>query len=76
MPEEGSLSGELSVYEQMCFYGGLRGMTEEQVQTALIYWLDKFNIVDYLNRKITKIPNIKIIFISFCNQIPTKNIFI
>ena len=42
LPEEGSLSGELTVYEQMCFYGGLRGMTEQEVQYQLIYWLEKF----------------------------------
>lgn len=55
LPEEGSLSGELTVYEQMCFYGELRGMNEYEVQTSLIYWLDKFNIVDYLNRKIKEL---------------------
>jgi len=55
LPEEGSLSGELTVYEQMCFYGGLRGMTDEEVQEQLIYWLDKFGIVEYLNRKIKEL---------------------
>ena len=55
LPEEGSLSGELSVYEEMCFYGSLRGMTEEDVQEATIYWLEKFGIVEYLNRKIKEL---------------------
>jgi len=55
LPEEGSLSGELTVFEQMCFYGALRGMSEREVQDELIYWLDKFGIVEYLNRKIKEL---------------------
>lgn len=55
LPEEGSLSGELTVYEQMCFYGSLRGMNDEEVQHELIYWLDKFGIIEYLNRKIKEL---------------------
>lgn len=55
LPEEGSLSGELTVYEQMCFYGSLRGMTEEEVANELFIWLEKFDIVEYCNRKIKEL---------------------
>ena len=55
MPEEGSLGQELTVYEQMCFYGSLKGMSEEQVLERLEYWLQKFDIVEYMNKRIKEL---------------------
>lgn len=55
LPEEGSLNSELTVYEQMCFYGSLRGMTEEEVAEELFKWLGEFGIVEYFNRKIKEL---------------------
>lgn len=55
LPEEGSLNTTLTVYEQMCFYGSLKGMDEEQVLDTLKYWLDRFNILEYLNKKIKEL---------------------
>lgn len=55
LPEEGSLNSELTVYEQMCFYGSLRGMTEDEVAEELFKWLGEFGIVDYFNRKIKEL---------------------
>lgn len=55
LPEEGSLNSELTVYEQMCFYGSLRGMTESEVAEELFKWLEKFDIVEYFNRKIKEL---------------------
>lgn len=55
LPEEGSLNSELTVYEQMCFYGSLRGMTEDEVSEELFKWLEKFGIVEYFNRKIKEL---------------------
>ena len=55
LPEEGSLSQELTVYEQLCFYGSLKGMTNEEVLTSLKKWLVKFDIVEYMNRKIKEL---------------------
>lgn len=55
LPEEGSLNSELTVYEQMCFYGSLRGMTEDEVAEELFKWLSKFEIVEYMNRKIKEL---------------------
>ena len=54
LPEEGSLSQELTVYEQLCFYGSLKGMTNDEVLESLKKWLIKFDIVEYMNRKIKK----------------------
>ena len=55
LPEEGSLSQELTVYEQLCFYGSLKGMTSDEVLSSLTKWLEKFDIVEYMNRKITEL---------------------
>ncbi len=55
LPEEGSLGQELTVYEQMCFYGSLKGMSEEQVLERLEYWLQKFDIVEYMNKRIKEL---------------------
>lgn len=55
LPEEGSLSQELTVYEQLCFYGSLKGMSNEEVLESLTKWLEKFNIVEYMNRKIKEL---------------------
>lgn len=55
LPEEGSLGQELTVYEQMCFYGNLKGMGEEQVLERLEYWLQKFDIVEYMNKRIKEL---------------------
>lgn len=55
LPEEGSLSQELTVYEQLCFYGSLKGMSNEEVLENLKKWLVKFDIVEYMNRKIKEL---------------------
>lgn len=55
LPEEGSLSQELTVYEQLCFYGSLKGMTNDEVLECLKKWLIKFDIVEYMNRKIKEL---------------------
>lgn len=55
LPEEGSLSQELTVYEQLCFYGSLKGMSNEEVLDSLTKWLVKFDIVEYMNRKIKEL---------------------
>ena len=55
LPEEGSLSQELTVYEQLCFYGSLKGMTNDEVLQSLTKWLVKFDIVEYMNRKIKEL---------------------
>lgn len=55
LPEEGSLSQELTVYEQLCFYGSLKGMTNDEVLKNLKKWLIRFDIVEYMNRKIKEL---------------------
>lgn len=53
--EERSLLGKMTVKEQILFYGALKGMKEEEILKELGYWLKKFEIEDYLNRKIKEL---------------------
>ncbi len=53
--EERSLLGKMTVKEQILFYGALKGMKEETILKELDYWLKKFEIEDYLNRKIKEL---------------------
>lgn len=53
--EERSLLGKMTVREQILFYGTLKGMLEEDILKKLDYWLNYFQIPDYLNRKIKEL---------------------
>ena len=53
--EERSLLLKLTVKEQALFYGALKGMTEEEILKRLDELLKKFNITEYLNRKIKEL---------------------
>jgi len=53
--EERSLLTKLTVKEQIIFYGRLKGMKEPQILEKLDFWLKKFEIEDYLNKKIQEL---------------------
>ena len=53
--EERSLLTKMTVKEQIIYYGRLKGMREEDILKKLDSWLEKFNIVDYKNRKIKEL---------------------
>lgn len=53
--EERSLLTKMTVKEQIIYYGRLKGMREEEILKKLDYWLDKFQIPDYKNRKIKEL---------------------
>ena len=55
LTEERSLLGKMTVLEQAIYYGILKGMTEEKVIKKLDYYLEKFNIAEYKNRKIKEL---------------------
>lgn len=52
LPEEGSLIQTYTVLEQLLYYGALKSMSENDVKKQAFYWLEKFNILEYLNMKI------------------------
>ncbi len=55
LTEERSLLTKLTVKEQVIYYGVLKGMEESEILKRLDYWLDRFNISDYKERKIKEL---------------------
>lgn len=52
LTEERSLLTKMTVREQCLFYGALKGMSDEEIIERLKYLLNKFEISDYIDRKI------------------------
>ena len=55
LAEERSLLLKLTVYEQALFYGRLKGMSNTKIEEKLDYYLKRFNIEEYKNRKIKEL---------------------
>ena len=55
LTEERSLLTKLTVKEQVLYYATLKGMKEKDVLKKLKYWLKRFNIEDYLDKKIKEL---------------------
>ncbi|MCI8347672.1 MAG: ATP-binding cassette domain-containing protein [Bacilli bacterium] len=53
--EERSLLTKMTVKEQILYYGALKGMSEEKILQELKYWLNKFEIKKYENKKIKEL---------------------
>lgn len=53
--EERSLLTKLTVKEQILYYGALKGMSNNEIIKELDYWLDKFEIKKYENKKIKEL---------------------
>ena len=55
LTEERSLLTKLTVREQIIYYGILKSMDEKDILKKLDYWLDKFGISDYKDKKIKEL---------------------
>lgn len=55
LTEERSLLTKLTVHEQIIYYGILKSMTESDIEEKLNYWLERFGIKDYKNKKIKEL---------------------
>jgi len=55
LTEERSLLTKLTVKEQVIYYGTLKGMKEEIILEKLDYWLKRFGISDYKDKKIKEL---------------------
>ena len=55
LTEERSLLTKLTVKEQMIMYGTLKGMKEKDILEKLDYYLNRFRISEYKNRKIKEL---------------------
>ena len=52
LPEEGSLIPSYTVLELCEYYGSLKLMDNDEIKKNLLMWLEEFNIVEYMNKKI------------------------
>lgn len=55
LTEERSLLTKMTVYDQVMFYGILKGMKENSIKEKLDYWLKRFDIIEYKNKKIKEL---------------------
>lgn len=55
LTEERSLLTKLTVKEQCMFYGTLKGMEEEKIIEKMRYYLDKFGVPEYEDKKIKEL---------------------
>ena len=55
LTEERSLLSKLTVKEQCIYYGILKGMTEEEILKKLTGLLEKFEITEYMDKKIKEL---------------------
>ena len=52
LPEERSLLTKMTVIDQVIYYASLKGMKKEDIIEKLDYWLERFKITEYKNKKI------------------------
>ena len=55
LTEERSLLTKLTILEQAKFYGGLKGLTEKEIEERLDYLLERLKISEYKTRKIKEL---------------------
>ena len=55
LTEERSLLTKLTVLNQIKYYGALKSIPENEIESRLDYWLKRFGIMEYKNRKIKEL---------------------
>lgn len=55
LTEERSLLTKLTVKEQVVYYATLKGMKENDILAKLDYWLDRFGVSEYKERKLKEL---------------------
>lgn len=55
LPEERGLYPKMKVDEQLLFLGELRGMHKADAKKAIHYWLDRFEVPQYVNKKVEEL---------------------
>ena len=55
LTEERSLLLKLTVLQQVIYYGVLKSIPEDEIEKRLDYWLDRFGIKEYKNKKIKEL---------------------
>ena len=55
LTEERSLLTKMTVLDQIIYYGTLKSMNETDIKNKLDYWLERFGISEYKNKKIKEL---------------------
>lgn len=55
LPEERGLYPKLTVKEQLLYLGRLRGMQKDQIVKEMNFWLEKFKVPEYVNKKVEEL---------------------
>lgn len=55
LPEERGLYPKLKVKDQLVYLARLRGMSRQDALTELKIWLDRFNVPEYLDKKVEEL---------------------
>lgn len=55
LPEERGLYPKMKVEEQLIFLGELRGMKKVDAKKAIQYWLNRFEVPQYVNKKVEEL---------------------
>lgn len=55
LPEERGLYPKLKVRDQLIYLGKLRGMHKNDVVTALEAWLERFEVPEYMDKKVEEL---------------------
>jgi ABC-2 type transport system ATP-binding protein len=55
LPEERGLYAELPVRQQLIYFGQLRGLTKDTANLQIDYWLERFHISNYSNRRLQEL---------------------
>ncbi|OEH85131.1 sodium ABC transporter ATP-binding protein [Desulfuribacillus stibiiarsenatis] len=55
LPEERGLYPKLKVKEQVIYLARLRGMQKQDALKELVYWLERFKVPDYLEKKVEEL---------------------
>ena len=74
LPEERALLQKLTVKNQVSYLALLKGMKEQEIDKELDYWLEKFGIMEYKNKKIKELSKGNLarfnIIVGMCQDAP------
>ena len=55
LPEERGLYPKSTVYDQLVYFANLKGLNKKEADEAVRYWLDKLNLMEYINSPAEKL---------------------
>ncbi|MBU3130207.1 ABC transporter ATP-binding protein [Clostridium tagluense] len=55
LPEERGLYLKYKVSEQLIYFGQLNGLNKSKAKQSILYWLDKFHVSNYYNRRVDEL---------------------